>query len=109
MENNILSATIITDAEIAGLILISFGCLTIALAIHRKRIRARMNGLKKFVATDRAAFGKKTESIIQQIGLILFIGGLLTFTLSALYNHQPEANNTLLKLSSENKVYVEKV
>lgn len=109
MEYNILSTSIITDAEIAGLILISFGFLTIALAIHRKRVRERMIGLKKFVATDRAAFTRKNENLMQRIGLLMFIGGLLTFTLSALYNYQPENKNTRLELPLENKIYVEKV
>ncbi|MDN3587539.1 hypothetical protein QWY86_12725 [Pedobacter aquatilis] len=86
MENNIINIL-----ELNGLIVMAFGFVIIALAIHRKKLRNNIKGLSKIVATDRASFTPKAEQIMQTIGLSLFIVGAITLMVSAVVSHVPAA------------------
>ncbi|WP_316831776.1 hypothetical protein [Pedobacter aquatilis] len=76
-----------SDLQLAGMVLAFFGLALIILSVHRRRLRSRIQGLRRFAVTDRTPFSKKTELLIQRFGILLLLGGLLTVTIVAIGQH----------------------
>lgn len=78
---------ILLNYKLIGTVITAFGIALFALALRRKHLRIRVQGLQKFAITDRASFSKNTESSLQKLGFILVLTGIITITIVA-YNNR---------------------
>lgn len=91
MINDLTFANDLPQLQIIGAVITIFGIAIFALALRRKHLRSRVQGLQKFAISDRAPFSKRSENTLQKIGFILFLVGILTVTVNAV----KESNDTM--------------
>lgn len=99
--NDLQLSTHFTQLQMISTVITIFGIALFALALRRKHLRRRVQGLQKFAVTDRAPFSKNTENALQKIGLIMFLAGIITITFvavkqseKAVYNQQEQQSST---------------
>jgi len=99
--NDSLFTNHFTQLQIIATVITVFGIALFTLALRRKHLRSRVQGLQKFAVTDRAPFSKNTENTLQKIGLIMFLAGIITITFvavkqsdKAVYNQQEQSSST---------------
>ncbi|WP_316799587.1 hypothetical protein [Pedobacter frigidisoli] len=96
MINDSNFPTYLTHAQLIGMIIIAFGVTLLVLALRRKYLRGRVQGIQKFALTDRSPFSRKSENLLQKIGLLMVIAGVIAITFDAIRQedqsaYQPDA------------------
>ncbi|WP_231463244.1 MULTISPECIES: hypothetical protein [unclassified Pedobacter] len=87
-----------TQIQFIGILMILFGFMLFALVLRRQLLKRQVQGISKFVTTDRTSFSKRSENALQRIGILLALSGILIITVDALSQYEKPIENQTTQL-----------
>ncbi len=74
--------------QIFGIIISLFGITIVAFALRSKYLRGSIQGIHMFALTDSVPLSKRSEHILQNIGLLMILDGMILIAVEAVQQYQ---------------------